>query len=252
MPNDRNVRPWVLEARTIRDQVAKLHHGDRELGLQKIAGENRNPQTLRRAISALEFVERLSKEKYSSATKLEGYPVAAIEFLSRWYKRDSVGALQAADKLLSGEYDVKDLGEKEKNSRKNIFEGAGKALETDYRRQVADKIAEIVSAAAGPSLKLVKSNLLGDPLAIPDFAYMNANGKFVAGVLICGPYRDKDIYRRRAFEWLSKAYILLNIFELMFLVLPDNAEVGHFKDLMRPLKINEGVLRIVKVYSSNI
>ena len=76
-----NVRPWVLEARAIRDQVAKLHHGDRELGLQKIAGKDRNPQTLRRAISALEFLERLSKEKYSSATKLEAYPVAAIEYL---------------------------------------------------------------------------------------------------------------------------------------------------------------------------
>ena len=145
---------------------------------------------------------------------------------------------------------MKDLEEKEKKSRKNIFEVAGKALETDYRSRVADKIAEIVSAAAGPSLKLAKSNLLGDPLAIPDFAYRNPKGIFVVGVLICGPYRDKDLYRRRAFEWLSKAYILLNIFELMFLVLPDNAEVVHFKSLMRSLKISGDALRIVKIYSS--
>jgi hypothetical protein len=250
MPNDRNARPWVLEARAIRDQVAKLHHGDRELGLQKIAGKNRNPQTLRRAISALEFLERLSKEKYSSATKLEAYPVAAIEYLSRWYKRDADGALRAADKLLSGEYDVKDLGEKEKNSRKNIFEGAGKALETDYRRRVADKIAEIVSAAAGPSLKLVKSDLLGDPLAIPDFAYRNSKGILMAGVLIVGPYRDADLYRRRAFEWVSKACTLLNLFELMFLVIPDNANLHLFENLARQLNIGEHRLRIVKINSS--
>jgi hypothetical protein len=251
MPNDRNVRPWVLEARATRDQVAKLHHGNRELGLQKIAGENRNPQTLRRAISALEFLERLSKEaKYSSASRLEMYPVAAIEYLSRWYKRDAQGALRAADKLLRGDYDVKDLGKAESNSRKDVFEGAGKALETDYRTKVSERIAEIVRSAAGPSLELFKSKLLGDPAGIPDFAYRNSKGILMAGVLIVGPYRDEDLYRRRAFEWLSKAYTLLNIFKLMFLVLPDNASLHLFERLTSQLNIDERRLRIVKINSS--
>ncbi|MBI2714341.1 MAG: hypothetical protein HYX37_07790 [Rhizobiales bacterium] len=235
----------------MRDQVAKLQHGNRELGLQKITGKNRNPQTLRRAISALEFLERLSKEaRYSSALKLEAYPVAAIEYLSRWYKRDASGALRAADKLLRGDYDVKSLQTAESNSRKNIFEGAGKALETDYRLKVSEKIAEIVRTAAGPSLESFKSNELGDPAAIPDFAYRNAQGIFVVGVLICGPYRDPDLYRRRAFEWVSKAYTLLNLFELIFLVLPDNANLHLFKNLVRQLNIGEHRLRIVKINSS--
>jgi hypothetical protein len=251
MPNDRNVRPWVLEARAIRDQVAKLRHGNRELGLQKIAGENRNPQTLRRAISALEFLERLSKEaKYSSASKLEKYPVAAIEYLSRWYKRDAHGALTAADKLLGGEYDVKKLAAKERDSRKNIFDGAGKALETDYRLRVTKRIFEIVRTATGPSLELFKNNTLGDPLGIPDFTYRNSEGKLMAGVLIVGPYRDVDLYRRRGFDWVSKACTLLNLFELMFLVIPDNANLHLFKDLARQLNIDEQRLRIVKINSS--
>lgn len=235
----------------MRDQVAKLQHGNRELGLQKIAGENRNPQTLRRAISALEFLERLSKEaRYSSASQLEMYPVAAVEYLSRWYKRDARGALRAADKLLSGEYDVKKLAAKERGSRKNIFDGAGKALETDYRLRVSKRIFEIVSAAAGPSLELFKDNSLGDPLGIPDFTYRNSKGILMAGVLIVGPYRDVDLYRRRAFDWVSKACTLLNLFELMFLVIPDNANLHLFKDLARQLNIGEHRLRIVKINSS--
>jgi hypothetical protein len=250
MPNDRNVRPWILEARVMRDQVAKLQHGDRELGLQKITGKNRNPQTLRRAISALEFLERLSKEaRYSSASKLEMYPVAAIEYLSRWYKRDSRGALRAADKLLSGEYDVKKLAAKERSSRKNVFDGAGKALETDYRFRVSKRIFEIVSAEAGPSLELFSSNDLGDPVAIPDFAFRNKNGKLVVGALIVGPYRDKDLYRRRAFEWISKAHMLLNIFQFILLVLPENANVDHFRMLMHSLHIDGSRLRVTKIHS---
>ncbi len=251
MSNDRNARPWVFEARSVREQVAKLHHGNRELGLQKIAGENRNPQTLRRAISALEFLERLSKEaKYPSASKLEMYPVAAVEYLSRWYKRDAHGALQAADKLLRGDYDVKGLREAESSSRKDIFEGAGKALETDYRSKVSKRIAEIVRSEAGPSLELFKSSSLGDPAGIPDFAYRNSEGILMAGVLIVGPYRDEDLYRRRAFDWVSKAYTLLKIFKLMFLVLPDNANLHLFKHLANQLDINESLLRIIKINSS--
>lgn len=253
MPNDRNARPWVLEARAIRGQVAKLQHGNRELGLQKIAGENRNPQTLRRAISALEFLERLSKEaKYSSASKLESYPVAAIECLSRWYKRDAPGALRAADKLLRGDFDVKALRDAENDSRRDIFKGAGKALETDYRTKVSKKVAETITSQAGPSLELFKSQSLGDPAGIPDFAYRNLTGHLIAGVLIVGPYRDPDLYRRRAFEWVAKAYALLNIFELMFLVLPDNASPRFFERLTDQLNIDERRLRIVKIKSSEI
>ena len=241
----------MIEARAIREQVAKLHHGNREVGLRKIAGENRNSQTLRRAISALEFLERLSKEaKYSSASKLEMYPVAAVEYLSRWYKRDAPGALQAADKLLRGDYDVKGLGEAESRSRKNIFEGAGKALETDYRSRVTKRIADIVHSEVDPSLELFKSSLLGDPAGIPDFAYRNSKGTLMAGVLIVGPYRDPDLYRRRAFDWVSKAYTLLKIFKLVFLVLPDNASRQDFERLASQLDIDDRLLRIIKINSS--
>jgi hypothetical protein len=251
MSNHRNARPWVIEARAAREQVAKLQHGNRELGLREIAGENRNPQTLRRAISALEFLERLSKEaKYSSASRLEMYPVAAVEYLSRWYKRDAHGALQAADKLLRGDYDVKGLGEAESRSRKDVFEGAGKALETDYRSKVSKRIADIVRSEAGPSLELFKSSSLGDPAGIPDFAYKNSKGILMAGVLIVGPYRDEDLYRRRAFDWLSKAYTLLKIFKLVFLVLPDNASRQLFDRLASQLNIDDRLLRIIKINSS--
>ena len=241
----------MIEARAIREQVAKLHHGNREVGLRKIAGENRNSQTLRRAISALEFLERLSKEaNYSSASKLEMYPVAAVEYLSRWYKRDAPGALQAADKLLRGDYDVKGLGEAESRSRKNIFEGAGKALETDYRTKVSKRIADIVRSEVGASLELFKASLHGDPAGIPDFTYKDSKGVLMAGVLIVGPYRDEDLYRRRAFDWVSKAYTLLKIFRLVFLVLPNNASRQHFDRLANQLNIDDRLLRIIKINSS--
>jgi hypothetical protein len=251
MANKRSVRPWVLEARAVQYRVANLHHGNRELGLQEIAGKNRNAQTLRRQISALDFLNRLNEEaKYTSANKLEAYPVAAIEYLSRWYKRDAKAALQAADKLLSGDYDVKGLGAAEKNSRKDIFKSSGKALETDYRYRIKDKIFDIVRKAAGRDVTPFKSNDLGDPVAVLDFAYENAAGERIAGVLICGPYRDPDMYRRRAFDWVSKANTLLNIFKIVFLVLPDNANSDHFETLIRRLKIDENKVRIEKLYSS--
>lgn len=72
----------------------------------------------------------------------------------------------------------------------------------------------------------------------------------MAGVLIVGPYRDEDLYRRRAFDWVSKAYTLLKIFKLMFLVLPDNANLHLFKHLANQLDINESLLRIIKIDSS--
>lgn len=251
-----NVRPWVLGARRARERIAKIERGDRERELEKLA-HPRNPQTLRREIAAIEFLETVKRDATFPADQLEGFPVAAIEYLMRWYKRDAKRAVDAAKKLLSGEYSTHALGKAEKDSREEIFAGTGKALEADYRRNIAEEIKNIACSKIGYDATPIEAADLEsyswDIKRTIDFAFIDKSkrGHIIAFVVV-GPYRDPELYRRRSFEWVAKANALLNIFETVCLVIPDNGDVSLFVECCRHLRIDNRRLLIQKIQASRL
>lgn len=242
----KETRPWVDEARSVREMIAQAPRGMRESELRQIA-QPRSSQTLRRAIAAVEFLDKLAYETTFPTRELEIFPVATIEYLARWYKRDHGGALDAGDKLLRGEITPKTIGEKERESRKKVFDESGKALEGDYRRSITSEIENIArSFGRGVLSKGSDFKLYGQDVGrVVDFVFSDESKSPLVAFVIAGPYRDADLYIRRAFDWISKANALLNIFKLVYLILPENSNFAYFDELQHNLKINPERLRII-------
>ena len=249
MVSEKPKQPWAIAARKIRHEISALLHGNRELGLKKIAGDGLNPQTLRRRVSAIEFLERFEKETKLESAVLETFPIAAVEFLSRWYRRDPSAARKAATKLIDGKLTVEQLRLGEKESRKSAFAGFGKSLEIDYKHQIE---TQIQSWFRHP-LKEVERRKRFDPASLVDFTAGGTHGVPKTGILIVGPYSDRILYERRAFDWIAKAFTLLQVFEVIYLVLPDNAKAADFfLDWWRPLNIPARHLCLLQLPSGKV
>ena len=244
MVPDRPKQAWALAARKTRHAISELQRGNRELGLKRLAEKSGlNPQTLRRRVSALDFLDRFEKETKIQSAVLETFPVAAIEFLSRWYRHDRVAAKQAAIKLIGGKITAEQLRLEEKKSRTSATAGTGKSLELDYKHEIADEIRSWFR----DQLIKVDKRVRFDPLSLVDFRSSDTYRGRKTGFMIVGPYHDPALYERRAFDWIAKACTLLQAFEAMCLVLPKNAEVDGFLGWLRPLEISPHRLALVKL-----
>src|SRR5882757_6859285 len=74
---------WIRLAVAARPRLDGLRFGNREVELKRLATEfGINPQTLRRSLAALKFIESLEGEKFLKGLSLRGAPVAAIEHLA--------------------------------------------------------------------------------------------------------------------------------------------------------------------------
>jgi hypothetical protein len=248
------VRPWVGEARLAREKIAQTPRGERDEKLQRIAAP-RKAQTLRRAIAAVDFLDKLQRETKFPVRQLERLPVAAIEYLLRWYKRDPTGALKAGEKLLRGEYTAHGLGKAERESRTEIFAGTGKALEADYRRSIADAIEDIARAQTAHRIALAKDADLEpygwDIKRSVDFAFLDEYKRPLTAFVVVGPYRDPKLYQRRCFDWVAKANAIANIFDTVFLIVPDNGSELYFNKLRQNLRIDPRRLRIKTIRLKN-
>jgi hypothetical protein len=199
-------------------------------------------------VSALDFLERFEDETRIESAVLENFPVAAIEFLSRWYSHDPVAAKKAAIKLIDGNITVEKLRLEEKQSRTSAFAGTGKSLELDYKREIAGAIS---SWFGGPLIK-VEKRIRFDPTSLVDFRSNDTHKGPKTGFMIVGPYRDPALYQRRAFDWIAKACTLSQVFEAMCLVLPDNAKVDDFLNWWRPLNVSPHHLALLKLPSGQL
>lgn len=225
---------------------------EREAELKRLAAP-RSAQTLQREIIAIEFLDKLTKLGLSSGVQLEAFPVKAIEHLFRWYNRDPDASLGAAEKLISGRYTTKNLGEAERDSRTRPLEGAGKALEANYRRKIEKEI-EVVANRFG-TLRRIKEDCLRSftyqiRRAI-DFAVLDRNGKISVVFIIAGPYTDEKLYIRRAFDWVAKANAFLKVCDLVYLILPENGDEEPFLLLRQQLMIDPDRLRIMTLPLAN-
>jgi hypothetical protein len=235
-----HLKPWAIDAEKARPRAETLAYGEREAGIKNLAGElGLNPQTLRRSLSAIEFVEALAREADFPAEQLKSYPLAAVEYLNRWFRRDKRRALVAGKELLAGKYpNVEQLRQAEQDSRKDVFESTGKALEIGYRRLIKDRVtADVKTRHPDVEFHDVADPTKGPPLSMVDFAFAGADGTPWVGVVIVGPYRDQSLYERRATDAVSRAFTLLRSFKYVDLVLPDNCNPEIFYNLTRKLKL---------------
>ena len=189
--------------------------------MKRIADEfGVNPQTLRRALAALKFVETLESEKFLRKLSLRGAPVAAIEHISRWYAYDREAALRAARQLSTGNYTVAALGAAEKTARaKARPDRIGRSLLHGCRQRVGP-----VLGAQFKALEMDPGTTKRDREPSVDFRFRpTGSARWTVAAIIMGPYRDQAQYEIRLSDWIVRALGLCVIFERVILVVPTSS-----------------------------
>ena len=266
------VRGWAKLAADARQKADRLPFGQREAGLEEIAkgltGAKWSTQTLRRALAALEATERLQAEAGIAATELQTYPLAAVEYATRLFRRDPEQAKKDIARLLRGEITVAQLKRLDEELRP-LDREIGRGLKARFRKSMEASILKAIEEktharlTANPLISDVRKGLREggqDPLTIPDFIsgglapnvtipLYGAIDHRRHGALIVGPYGDINAYRSQSFDWVAKGKALLAVFRRVILVLPEDCPADPFVYWRAMLRADDDDLMLLKISS---
>lgn len=221
---------WKKRAREARNKLKLAKHGEREAVLRQLAGDH-DPNTLRRAIFALSYLDELKRLNPSRWEFISKSPLSLVESLARWNSFDASGAMKAAQDVIDGRYNVADL---RKAVIKARSEAAAKAECLPYREKIQTEA------------RLAVQELLGGDISAPEVGYRNsedppidfrffrsfgkpANHETVA-VIIVGPYQNPQLYRKRKYDWLYRAFGLVWFYDHVVILLPDPNELESYRE----------------------
>jgi hypothetical protein len=216
-----NRRHWSELATAARPQLEGLRFGERELALRRVADHHGvNPQTLRRALAALRFIEILESQRFLKKLGLRAAPMAAIEHVARWHAYDRAAALHAARLLADGRYTVAALGAAEATARIAArASGVGRSLIHRCRARVGPVLRSQFKACDIDE----RAGRRRDEPSV-DFRFRPAGcERWTIAAIIMGPYRDRSRYELRLGDWIVKALGLCAIYERVILVVPTAA-----------------------------
>jgi hypothetical protein len=212
---------WSELAAAARPLLEGLRFGEREPALKRVAESHGvNPQSLRRALAALRFVESLESQRFLKKLDLRAAPMAAIEHVARWHGYDRAAALRAARLLAEGQYTVASLGAAEATARTaSRASGVGRSLIHRCRARVGPVLRAQFKQYEMDERAARRSD---EPSVDFRFRPMGA-GSWTSAAIIMGPYRDRARYELRLGDWLIRALGLSAIYERVILVVPTAA-----------------------------
>ena len=212
---------WSDLAEAARPLLEGLRFGEREPALKRVAESyDINPQSLRRALAALRFVEELESQRFLKKLDLRAAPMAAIEHVARWHGYDRAAALRAARLLAEGQHTVASLGAAEGAARTTSrVGGVGRSLIHRCRARVGPVLrAQFKSFEMDP-----RATRRGDEPSV-DFRFRPTGAaRWTIAAIIMGPYRDRSRYELQLGDWLVRTLGLSAIYERAILVVPSAA-----------------------------
>lgn len=220
---------WKKRAREARNKLKLAKHGEREAVLRQLSGD-KDPNTLRRAIFSLSYLDELKRVSPSRWEVISKCPLSLVESLARWNMFDPSGALNAAQDVVDGRYKVADL---RKAVIKARTEAAAKAESLPYRERIRSEA------------RLAVQELLGGDISGPEVGYKNSDDppldfRFIrsfdkptkletVAVMIVGPYQNAQLYRKRKYDWLYRAFGLAWLYDHVVIMLPDPNELESYR-----------------------
>jgi hypothetical protein len=212
---------WSVIAASARPQLEQLRFGSRELGLKRVAAEfGISPQTLRRSLSALKFIERIEGKQPPAKPSLRSAPVAAVEHIARWHAYDPAAATEAARRVRRGLYTIAALETAERAARAvSNPERVGRSLVSACRQRVGPVLRKQL---AGFECDAREGRRRDEPAV--DFRFRRPGSRdWTVAAIIMGPYRDQTLYKLRMDDWVIKALGLSLLYERVLLVVPTAA-----------------------------
>ncbi|WP_456861743.1 hypothetical protein [Bradyrhizobium sp. USDA 4503] len=190
-----------------------------------MAGDN-DPNTLRRAIFALTYLDELKRLNPSAWKIIANSPLSLVESLARWNSFDPAGAMKAALDVIDGRYKVADL-------RKAVLKARAEVESLPYREKIKLEAIWAVQEVLGGEVSAPEARFKdsdGPPLAFRFLRSVGQPPKFeTIAVLIVGPYQNVQLYRKRKYDWLYRAFGLSWFYDHVVILLPDPNELESYK-----------------------
>jgi hypothetical protein len=243
---------WKKRARETQKKLQTARHGEREVVLRNAAGRN-DPNTVRRAIFALNYLDDLKKADPSLWAPLRDAPLSFVELLARWHSFDPSGAAKAASGVGKNQYSVADLRNAMNAARIDV---AAKTESQPYVERVKSDARATVQEVLGGSISAPELNVRDGDDPPLDFKYTRMQdkpAKFETVIaIVVGPYQDRKLYRKRRYDWLYRAFGLAWFYDHVFLVLPVADELETYQSWIAQARKRAqlpGVERLPRVYA---
>lgn len=228
---------WKKRAREARKRLGQAKHGDREVVLKSVAGDN-DPNTVRRAIFALGYLDDLKGSDPSVWQSLQSASLSQVELLARWHAFDEPGSTKAARKVAQGHYTVAELRKAMNAARVEV---AAKSESLPYAERVKGEAREAIQEMLGGNICTPDVNFRESADDPPlDFRYTRMYGKppsFERVVaIIVGPYHDRKLYRKRRHDWLYRAFGLAWFYDHVVVILPEADALESYRSWIEEAK----------------
>ena len=238
-------RAWREEAQTAIDALSKSKYGEREVDLRTLAAgmgfENGDPSSLRRAIGAHQFLERLRHEHPLSYAQLEGVTLSIAELIARWYSANPEQALKAAEDWHHGRATVQTIRDAMKLSLpRGHGDKIGIAKQRAFKDSAVQQIKEAVMQLGIGKIESIADQAWDKGTGIKiDFLFeIAAKRPKTVAVLVVGPYKNTAMYRDRRDEWVLRAFGTAWLFDHVVIAIPDQNFSTNYAARVRELSLS--------------
>ncbi|WP_128921410.1 hypothetical protein [Bradyrhizobium nanningense] len=218
---------WKKRARSAMLKLRNAKRGETESILSAV-GQGINPNTVRREVQALAFLDDLRKSDPAISRRLRVSSFGTIELLARWSSFDPRGAAEEARKVASKEHSLKSL----KSALQSAMERHSVPTRLGFLQGIEPSVRSQICRILGGNLAPLKRSEKALGRAPIDFFYQltqpGTADKCVA-VLVVGPYRYVGQYSKRRQEELWRAMGLAWAFDHVVVVLPERRSLIEYQ-----------------------
>lgn len=240
---------WAALASEAKPELDKLDHGRREEGFRSQAEKvGVSPQTLRRAVAMLNFVEKAEQLPLLANLNLRAVPLNGLEHIKKWYEYDPKGAAEAARQLVKGAM-VEAIAAAESAARQAVSPTLkGRALAVEYRRSLSQYLDERLFDE-GYRQMFERRSLWHAPRVDCRFRKHDQEEASLVAIAM-GPYENKNAYMKLLGDTMIRSLGLGTIFERVILATPEKSIALRAKDWIIANRIRDSKIDILHFDSS--
>lgn len=237
---------WKKTAGEARQRLAAAKHGAREAALKE-AGGSRDVNTVRRAVAALDFLDRLKETHPQSYGDLKDSPFGVVETFSRWWSISPTDAAVGLETWKNGGLTTRGLAASMRKSRPPIVEAANdESLARTFSEYVEPRIRHGIETVLGTKITPSENKRSAQLLPV-DFRYSfkdSFRGEVQVAAIVVGPYQNQTIYRKKRHDWMLKALGLTHFFDWVFVALPSQSAVDDYTSWIERAHVESGTTPI--------
>jgi hypothetical protein len=228
-------RNWKTDAKTAITELRSIPHGAREAEMRAIASHlngHSDTSSLRRAISAYQFLEDLRNSNSVAYSAIENAPLTIVELIARWHGFDQIEAFRICREWADGIGNVRTIRKAMLDARPAGYAGkTGPTLEKAYVVAAEKTVIEAVRKLAGSKFSLsVSPTPDSESGQWIDFLFKPERSVSPQiAVVIVGPYNNPKLYLNRCVDWVLRAFGLSLLYDHIILALPDFAAMPEFE-----------------------